>query len=87
MTVCALKKDDEIRMAFSGVCPFPFRSADMEAALNDKSGTAEDRVRRSLQYVPKPVLDDAEGSSEYRIFVLQHTILDALQELEGGSHV
>ncbi|MFF3471961.1 xanthine dehydrogenase, partial [Bacillus velezensis] len=87
VTVCALKKDDEIRMAFSGVCPFPFRSAEMEAVLNDKSRSAEERVRRSLQYVPKPVLDDAEGSSEYRIFVLQHTILDALRELEGGPNV
>ncbi|MFP3636016.1 FAD binding domain-containing protein [Bacillus sp. SIMBA_033] len=87
VTVCALKKDDEIRMAFSGVCPFPFRSAEMEAVLNDKSRSAEERVRRSLQYVPKPVLDDAEGSSEYRIFVLQNTILDALWELEGGPNV
>lgn len=64
-----------------------FRSAEMEAVLNDKSRSAEERVRRSLQYVPKPVLDDAEGSSEYRIFVLQHTILDALRELEGGPNV
>ncbi|AOC93066.1 FAD binding domain-containing protein [Bacillus amyloliquefaciens] len=87
VTVCALKKDEKIRMAFSGVCPFPFRSVEMEAIFNDKSCSLEDRVRRSLQYLPKPILDDAEGSSDYRIFVLQHTILDALHELEGGPHV
>ncbi|KXZ23247.1 xanthine dehydrogenase [Bacillus nakamurai] len=87
VTVCALKKDEEVRMAFSGVCPFPFRSVEMEVMFNDKSYSLEDRVRRSLQYLPKPILDDVEGSSEYRIFVLQHTILDALHELEGGPNV
>lgn len=87
VTVCALKKDEEIRMAFSGVCPFPFRSVEMEDVFNDKSYSLEDRVRRSLQYLPKPILDDVEGSSEYRIYVLQNTILDALHELEGGQNV
>ncbi|QRZ91528.1 xanthine dehydrogenase [Bacillus subtilis] len=87
VTVCALKKDEEVRMAFSGVCPFPFRSIEMEEMFNDKSYSFEDRVRRSLQYLPKPILDDVEGSSEYRIFVLQHAILDALHELEGGPNV
>ncbi|RLL41784.1 xanthine dehydrogenase [Oceanobacillus piezotolerans] len=87
VTICALKKDEEVRMAFSGVCPFPFRSVEMEDVFNDKSYSLEDRVRRSLQYLPKPVLNDVEGSSEYRIFVLQHTILDALQKLEGGPNV
>lgn len=81
------KKDEEVRMAFSGVCPFPFRSIEMEGMFNDKSYSLEDRVRRSLQYLPKPILDDVEGSSEYRIFVLQHAILDALHELEGGPNV
>jgi CO/xanthine dehydrogenase FAD-binding subunit len=87
VTVCALKKDEEIRMAFSGVCPFPFRSVEMEDVFNDKSYSIEDRVDRSLQFLPKPILNDVEGSSEYRIFVLQHTILDALHELEGGPYV
>lgn len=87
VTVCALKKDGEVRMAFSGVCPFPFRSVEMEAVFNDKRISLEDRVRTSLHYLPKPILEDVEGSSEYRIFVLQNTILDALHELEGGQYV
>lgn len=87
VTVCALKKDGKFRMAVSGFCPFPFRSAEMEEVLNDKSYSIEDRVRRSLQYVPKPILDDIEGSSDYRMFVLQHTMEDALRALEGGPNV
>ncbi len=83
VTVAAIKIEDEIRMAFSGVCPFPFRSAEMELALNDRSLPVEERAEKALPFVPGSVLNDVEGSAEYRLFVLKNTIIDAIQAVGG----
>ncbi|MBS4205385.1 FAD binding domain-containing protein [Lederbergia citrea] len=83
ITVSGIKKDQEIRFAISGLCPFPFRSAEMEREINNRQFSAAARVNNALKYVPEPILDDVEGSSEYRLFVLKNTLLDTLKELEG----
>jgi CO/xanthine dehydrogenase FAD-binding subunit len=83
VTAAALLKEGEIRMAFSGVCPFPFRSREVEMVLNDRALTAAERAERALAYLPQPILDDVEGSKEYRLFVLRNTITDSIQQLEG----
>ena len=36
ITIAALKIDGEIRVAISGLCPFPFRAKNMEAVLNNR---------------------------------------------------
>ena len=36
ITIAALKIDGEIRVAISGLCPFPFRAKKMEAVLNNR---------------------------------------------------
>lgn len=87
VTVAAIKKDDEIRMAFSGVSPFPFRSEEMEKILNDRALPVEERVEKAMLSLPGPVLSDVEGSSEYRLFVLKNTMIDAIEELEGERNV
>ncbi|SIG65717.1 Uncharacterised protein [Mycobacteroides abscessus subsp. abscessus] len=51
--------------------------------LNDRALTAAERAERALAYLPQPVLDDVEGSKEYRLFVLRNTITDCIQQLEG----
>ncbi|MDN4072447.1 FAD binding domain-containing protein [Fictibacillus terranigra] len=81
VTIAAIKAEEGIRVAFSGVSPFPFRSREMEKALNE-NGRIKERILASLQHLPKPVLDDVEGSSEYRLFVLKNTLFDILRELE-----
>lgn len=86
ITVAALKKAGRIRVSFSGVCPFPFRSESMEQALNDQRLDFEARIRQALRHLPKPVSSDVEGSPEYRMFVLTNTLHDVLQALEGDAH-
>jgi CO/xanthine dehydrogenase FAD-binding subunit len=83
VTVAAIKIEDEIRMAFSGVCPFPFRSKEMELVLNDLALSIEERAEKALPFIPGPVLNDVEGSAEYRLFVLKNTIIDAIQAVGG----
>ncbi|WP_199426342.1 FAD binding domain-containing protein [Thermaerobacillus caldiproteolyticus] len=82
VTVAALKKDGQLRVAFSGVCPFPFRSQAVEERLNQLL-PVNTRIDEALQHLPRPILDDIEGSAQYRLFVLKHTLFDIITELEG----
>lgn len=83
ITAAALKKEGIIRIAFSGVCPFPFRSIEMEQMFNNKKLSTEERIEQTLNMVPQPILNDTEGSKEYRLFVLKTLLKDILLELGG----
>lgn len=84
ITVNALKIDNQIRVAVSGLCPFPFRSEKIEESLNNRSLPGRERINRALTDLPDPILNDVEGSSEYRLFVLRHLLEDILIELDGA---
>lgn len=83
VSMAALKKDNEIRVAVSGVCGFPFRSQIMEVSLNNKNLSLEQRVDEAINHLPAPIVSDVQGSAEYKKFVLKNTLLDALKTLEG----
>ncbi|HEX2945585.1 MAG TPA: FAD binding domain-containing protein [Clostridia bacterium] len=83
VSVAALKKDGRIRLALSGVCPFPFRSADIEDRLNDMNDSWGIRIDKALEYLPAPILNDISGSNGYRKFVLKNTLLNTLRTLEA----
>lgn len=84
ITMAALKKEEAIRISFSGLCEYPFRSPELEEVVNDRNLNPEERASRSLNQIPGPVMDDINGSSEYRKFVLQNLIADAIRTLEGA---
>lgn len=86
ITVAALKKDEEIRVAFSGLCPYPFRSKQIENILNNQDLSYKDRISTSFQYLPKPILHDTEGSSGYRLFVLENTLTSIFSILGGEKN-
>ncbi|SNS96811.1 CO or xanthine dehydrogenase, FAD-binding subunit [Anaerovirgula multivorans] len=82
MTVVAVKKDEKIRIAFSGLCSFPFRSMKMENALNENS-QLDVRINNALSHLPTSILNDISGSDKYREFVLRDTLINTLKTLEG----
>ncbi|OPA77783.1 xanthine dehydrogenase [Paenibacillus selenitireducens] len=84
VTLAALKKDHQIRTAYSGVCAFPFRSIEIEQVLNDPALSREEKIEQAIVKLPAPVLTNAEGSADYRKFVLKQTMSEALSMLEGG---
>ena len=84
ITLAALKKGNKIRMAFSGLCAFPFRSSVMEIEINNNQLSIKDRIERTVLRIPAPVLDDIRGSREYRLFVLRNLLQDMLEKFEGG---
>ena len=67
----SVKIEGAIRVAFSGVCSFPFRSAEIEEMLNHKETPLEARIQNALDYIPAPILNDGEGSNRYRKFVIK----------------
>ncbi|TLS35385.1 FAD binding domain-containing protein [Pseudalkalibacillus caeni] len=85
VTVASIKKAGTVRIAISGLCPFPFRSKKLEEALNNNDISIESRINEAIQHVPSPILHDVEGSDEYRIFVLKNTLQDVLESYQGGE--
>jgi CO/xanthine dehydrogenase FAD-binding subunit len=83
LTLSALKSGDYIRVAFSGLISYPFRSAEVEDILNNRNSPPEERIRLAIQKLPSPVLDDELGSADYRLFVLKNTLVDMFAALEG----
>ncbi|MDR7235608.1 FAD binding domain-containing protein [Neobacillus drentensis] len=82
ITVAALKIGQEVRVAISGLCPFPFRSKELEASLNKRDLPVSSRIDEGLSKLPKPILDDIEGSANYRLFVLRNLLSDMLTALD-----
>jgi CO/xanthine dehydrogenase FAD-binding subunit len=83
ITVSSIKADNRLRFAFSGLCSFPFRSTEMEDALNQANKPLHIRIQQAIDHIPAQVLDDIEGSREYRLFVLRNTLEEIVAELEG----
>lgn len=82
VSAAALVKDDQIRIAFSGVCQYPFRSIELESVLNDTKVPVMERIGTALQHLPEDVVDDIQGTKAYRTFVLRNVLKDILEELE-----
>lgn len=85
ITIAAMKLNGELRIAISGLCPFPFRSKEMERHLNDRGFSVDERIKRALNVLPDPILNDVEGSGDYRIFVLKHLLFDIWNALGSGG--
>ncbi|OIJ19417.1 xanthine dehydrogenase [Anaerobacillus alkalidiazotrophicus] len=83
ITTAAIKRQDRIEVAFSGLCSFPFRNKNVEDSLNNRKLSKESRIEEAIHSIPAPILDDVHGSSEYRQFVLRNTLYDVLDALEG----
>jgi CO/xanthine dehydrogenase FAD-binding subunit len=79
ISVAAIRKDNRIRAAFSGVCPYPFRSSRMEDDLNGSGLTDIEKVDHALTHLPEHPMDDVYGSDRFRKFVLKNTLIDVLK--------
>ncbi|MCY9669666.1 FAD binding domain-containing protein [Paenibacillus alginolyticus] len=83
VSVAALKKEKQIRIAFSGVCAFPFRSIEIEQIVNNSRLSLAERIDQIIWNLPAPVLNNMEGSADYRTFVLKNTLFETVKKLEG----
>ena len=84
LSVAALWEGDFLRAAFSGICSWPFRSERIESVLNDRALPCGARAEKAAELLPEPAYEDAEGSGEYRLFVLKNTLAALLEDWENG---
>ncbi|NLV49171.1 MAG: FAD-binding protein [Clostridiales bacterium] len=82
-SAAALWKDGILRIAFSGVCSYPFRSEQIESVLSDKTKTIAERVKQAAKMLPESAYAGVEGSGEYRLFLFENTLTELL---EGGEN-
>lgn len=82
ITVSSLRDRNRIRLAISGLYPYPFRAWEVETELN-RPGTSEQRIEAALKTINGPVLEDEEGSANYRLFVLKNILYDVMEHLGG----
>ena len=68
ITMVAINDRGKLKVAFSGLCDYPFRSRDMENVLNDRGKNYEERINIAIGKVPGRILTDVSGSKEYRQF-------------------
>lgn len=80
VSMAALRQSGRLRLALSGVCSYPFRSARMESVLNDGALSPAQRAGQAARLLPAPPLDDVEGSGPYRVFVLENMLRTLLEE-------
>lgn len=84
VSIAAIKKDKRLRLSFSGICPFPFRSIQIEDNLNAAALPIADRINNAISHLPATMVNDIYGCAEYRKFVLSNIIKDVMLSLEGA---
>lgn len=83
--IAALKGEDNIRFAFSGIITYPFRSLDLEKVLNDRDKTIEERASYVVKNLPTNIRDDVFASADFREYLFENSIINTLTELEGDK--
>lgn len=85
VSIAALWKGNNLRIAFSGICSYPFRSEPIETVLNDRTKSCRERAETAAELLPEAVYSDVEGSGEYRSFLLINTLQELLEDWENGT--
>mgnify|MGYP001194034941 CR=1 FL=1 len=77
--IAAMEDEKGIKLAVSGLCPYPFRSKALEQYLNDIEGSDWD-IKSIYELLPSQVKDDNIASSEYRKAVFEKSIEKLLRK-------
>lgn len=83
ITLAALKCNNSINIAFSGLFQYPFRSILIEKHLNNTTLQTQDRIIEIINSISDNILSDLNGSAEYKKFVLQIMLSEVIEKLEG----
>lgn len=82
-TLAAMKgPDGQWRVAWSGLLPEPCRSDAVDDALS-AGGSPGARVAEALRQLPPRLVEDLHGTADYRRFVCEQILGDAIAALEG----
>ncbi|MCC3371588.1 xanthine dehydrogenase family protein subunit M [Cohnella sp. REN36] len=87
VTIAAIRTQEGMRFAFSGLCAFPFRSLEMEDILNNRELPIAQRIQLASAALPGPILNDIKGSALYRKHVWSVAMTEAMEALEKGASI
>ena len=85
ITTDALIAGGNLRIAFSGLAAYPLRDVAAESILNDQRLSLEERAEHAAQFLSGVYLDDMNGSSSYRRFVLKNTVVNILESIKDAE--
>lgn len=86
-TVALASVDGAVRLAFTGACGYPVRSAAAEAALNERaSRPAAERADAAVGSITDRFWEDMRAGAEYRKARLTGAIAKGLLALEEAEH-
>src|SRR5699024_476271 len=85
ISAVALKDEENINIAFSGICDTSFRSKKIEENLNNISISPDKRINDTIEKITYKILDDNNGTPEYRKFVLANILEEIIDKFEGGD--
>ncbi|WP_339250155.1 FAD binding domain-containing protein [Sporosarcina sp. FSL W8-0480] len=84
VSLAAMMKDENIRIAFSGLDNYPFRSSVIEGILNDRTLDDKQRIDDAIAKLPSPILDDCLSSKGFRQFTFGKVLTEMNMILEGN---
>ena len=84
VTVCLLEAGGAPQLAVSGACAYPVGPEELQGPLD--GGTAEPRrgARAVAEHLRERMREDFRASGEYRAFLLEELVLEALESVAGG---
>lgn len=82
VSLAAVRKEDRVRISFSGVNENPFRSAVVEGALNDATIDKKQRIEKAIAKLPTNIKDDFVASKDFRRFILIKLLTEMSSALE-----
>ncbi len=83
--IAALKENETIKFALSSLCPFPFRSEDIEEILNDSSLDKADKIDKVVENLPVPINSNLRGGKEYKEMLFRNSLQACLDSLGGEN--
>lgn len=84
VSIAAIQKGTDIRIAMSGLTHYPFRSTKMENVFQSKENSMESIVDKALDHLPETPISDLQASEKYRYFVLK-SLLNEVLTMKGAS--
>lgn len=84
VSLAASRKEDRIRIAFSGIDEYPFRSTVVEGVLNDTTLDEKEKIDKAMAKLPARVKDDFIASKNFRKFILNKLLIEMHSTLEGS---
>ena len=80
ISMSALKDENGIKIAFSGLGDYPFRSYELEDLLNDDTFLKEDKIEKAVDSIKDKIKTDMSGSKGYKEFMLYDLLDTALKD-------